>query len=450
MLNITIDNMIRIRAAEINCYPELKAKIQNDLTLDNPAYISALKRGRRPWRIPKHIKLWRYSEGVVSLPRGYMTTLSVELRKRGIDADISSKMILLPKIHFDSVIKLRDYQKDAIVKAVADLQGVIVGPCGCGKTQVGLEIIAQRKQPALWVCHTKELLYQTVDRATDYLGLKKEEIGVIGNGEHRMEEKLTIGLVQSLINMDLPADKWGLVIVDEGHRVPAETFNRVVNQLPASYRYALTATPSRQDTLTPVIFATMGPVLHTIPRDAVPTVTPRIEIIQTGCRAAGASYTEILDDLVKNPYRNELIVDVIMQNAAGNFCLVLSERIEHLLAIEKILNTRLPHARKAVITGQLGKKKRQEIMEAALQGKIDILLATQLAREGLDIPHLNRLFLVTPKRARGAVQQEIGRIMRPCAGKVDAVVFDFVDDCKMMVSQFRERKKVYRELGMVS
>ncbi len=152
---------------------------------------------------------------------------------------------------------------------------------------------------------------------------------------------------------------------------------------------------------------------------------------------------------MKNAYRNELIVDVIMQNAAGNFCLVLSERIEHLLAIEEILNSKLPHARKAVITGQLGKRKRQEIMEAAIQGKIDILLATQLAREGLDIPHLNRLFLVTPKRARGAVQQEIGRIMRPCAGKVDAVVFDFVDDCGMMVSQFRERKKVYRELGMV-
>lgn len=449
MLNITIDNMIRIRAAEINHYPELKAKIQNDLTLDNPAYISALKRGVRPWRIPRHIKLWRYKDGFVGLPRGYLDTLLEGIGTQSVlPIKLNFETVTLLKVVFNSTIELRPYQ-DAVISSIVTNQGVICGPCGCGKTQIGLEIIARKQQPALWICHTKELLEQTVSRAAECLVLDRKEIGVIGDGTSRMGDRLTVGLVQSLVKMELPVEKFGLIMVDEIHHAPSYTFDKVIQQFPAAYRYGLTATPERADGMTKAMFAVMGPLLCEITRDAVPTVTPRIEIVYTGCKAAGGTYTEILDYLVKNTYRNELITDVIAQNAANNFCLVLSERIEHLLAIEEILNTRLPHARKAVITGQMGKRKRQEIMEAALQGKIDILLATQLAREGLDIPHLNRLFLVTPKRARGAVQQEIGRIMRPCDGKVDAVVFDFVDDCKMLLSQFRERKKVYKELGMV-
>lgn len=77
------------------------------------------------------------------------------------------------------------------------------------------------------------------------------------------------------------------------------------------------------------------------------------------------------------------------------------------------------------------------------------LLATyQLAKEGLDIPRADRLFLVQPVRDATAIQQSVGRIMRPAPGKRDAIVYDFVDawvpTCQ---SQWSARKTVYRKLN---
>ena len=84
-----------------------------------------------------------------------------------------------------------------------------------------------------------------------------------------------------------------------------------------------------------------------------------------------------------------------------------------------------------------------------LKSPVRCLLATyQLAKEGLDIPRADRLFLVQPVRDATAIQQAVGRIMRPAPGKADALVYDFVDilvpTCK---SQFSARKTVYRKLN---
>jgi superfamily II DNA or RNA helicase len=109
----------------------------------------------------------------------------------------------------------------------------------------------------------------------------------------------------------------------------------------------------------------------------------------------------------------------------------------------------LPNFRIVILTGSVKKKERNEIMERAKNKEIDILLATQLAREGLDIPHLNRLFLTFPKKSPSSVQQEVGRIMRPSDGKIDAVVYDFFDHQNgILRSQFNKRQSIYRDLKM--
>ena len=77
------------------------------------------------------------------------------------------------------------------------------------------------------------------------------------------------------------------------------------------------------------------------------------------------------------------------------------------------------------------------------------LLATyQLAKEGLDIPRADRLYLVQPVRDKVAVEQAVGRIMRPAPGKTDTLVYDFIDDkvptCR---SQYAARRRVYKQLN---
>ena len=82
------------------------------------------------------------------------------------------------------------------------------------------------------------------------------------------------------------------------------------------------------------------------------------------------------------------------------------------------------------------------------EGRAHCLLATyQLAKEGLDIPRADRLFLVSSVRDRVTIQQSVGRIMRPAPDKADAVVYDFVDykvpQCR---AQYNARKRVYQDL----
>ena len=101
------------------------------------------------------------------------------------------------------------------------------------------------------------------------------------------------------------------------------------------------------------------------------------------------------------------------------------------------------------ICGQTGRKAREAAINRMRSGESHMLFATYaLAKEGLDIPRLERLYLCTPHRDKVAVQQSVGRIMRPAPGKEAPVVYDFVDEQEgLCMSQFRSRKTVYRKLG---
>ncbi|MFA7079115.1 MAG: helicase-related protein, partial [Syntrophomonas sp.] len=281
-----------------------------------------------------------------------------------------------------------------------------------------------------------------------------EEIGIIADGKVSIGPRLTVALVQTLSKIDFAkiSDKFGTVIVDEGHHIAATTFQDTVSRFPARYRLWCSATPEREDGLGKMVIASGGPIRYTIEDKDLPTVKPRLEIIESHYNGYlnVEDYAGMMTELVKNPGRNKLVVDIISHEAPGHYSLVLSDRIEHLVILKGRLAAALPTMRIEILTGQLPKKERTSIMEMAKAGRVDVLLATQLAREGLDLPHLDRLFLVSPKRAKGATQQEIGRIMRPCANKEDAVVFDFWDtQHPVFKAQFWKRRAVYQKLGIV-
>ncbi len=93
-------------------------------------------------------------------------------------------------------------------------------------------------------------------------------------------------------------------------------------------------------------------------------------------------------------------------------------------------------------------QKRQEIVERLRNKEFQVIFATNpLAEEGLDLPHLDRLFLTCPSRNKRKVIQAVGRIMRPCDGKEDAIVFDFIDsEVGILESQAKSRRRMYEEL----
>ncbi len=312
---------------------------------------------------------------------------------------------------------------------------------------MSMALIARRQQPALLIVHTRELAHQAMARAVAVLGLDEAEIGLVGDGQCRVGERLTVALVQTLAR-GIPSAllQVGHVIVDEAHHIAAEQMAAVVSQFPAQYILGLTATPYRRDGLGRVIHFYLGPVQARIDKAdlADRLIMPRIIKRDTRVRPDGDSFTELVSELVVWPERNALIVeDVAQAVAAGRRCLVLSDRVGHVQELTRLLHERGIAA--AALYGSLGKKARGQVVEDLGTGALDVAVATgSLVGEGFDCPRLDALFIATPVSFRGRVVQYLGRVSRTAPGKVDALVYDYTDDHPMLWASYRNRTGVYR------
>lgn len=100
------------------------------------------------------------------------------------------------------------------------------------------------------------------------------------------------------------------------------------------------------------------------------------------------------------------------------------------------------------MTTKKGKAEREQALDDMRTGKKKYLFATySLAKEGLDIPCLERLYLTTPQKDYAVITQSIGRIARTFEGKSDPVAYDFVDDIAYLVKSYKKRCTTYRKNG---
>jgi len=235
------------------------------------------------------------------------------------------------------------------------------------------------------------------------------------------------------------------VVVDECHHAPADTFSRVVGQLPARYLLGLSATPYRRDGLDAVISFYLGPVVAQMDERALADrlIKPHIIKRETGISVRGDGFTELVSRLTSDSGRNALIAgDVADAVAEGRRCLVLSDRVEHVEALATLLQAEGLDA--AALHGQQGKRERARVVTAASQGALDVVVATcSLVGEGFDCPRLDALFLATPVSYAGRIVQYIGRVSRTAPGKTDAVVYDYTDGHPMLWASWRKRAQVY-------
>jgi superfamily II DNA or RNA helicase len=210
----------------------------------------------------------------------------------------------------------------------------------------------------------------------------------------------------------------------------------------------LTATPRRKDGADNVFWYHIGPILFDASERRM---KPKIRRVYTDFRVVKTSQFNpamapralLVRFLVSSPPRNLAIADqIVLALKAGRKPLVLSERLKHLDALEQTITEACKAA--GLPTPSFGKyvggRKKGQLAEAA---KAQVVLATsQYAQEGLDIPALDTLFLTTPL---SDVEQAVGRILRPCAGKKEPIVVDFHDD---HVGMFK-RMADYREATYV-
>jgi len=237
-------------------------------------------------------------------------------------------------------------------------------------------------------------------------------------------------------------------VVHNCHHVPCQTLLSVLGALPARRRYGLTATPERDDGLTPLMHWALGPTISTIEhRDLASCgsiVLPTVRRVDTGWSppAEEASWASLISAMTEDPARNALIAaEVSAAVAAGRQVLVLSERVGHCRA----LATRLGGE---PLVGEATPKRRADLLDRARSGSLRVVCGTTVADEGLDIPGLDTVLLATPCRALGRIEQRIGRSMRPCDGKPPPQVIDLVDAWGPALGAWRRRAALYQRLGL--
>jgi superfamily II DNA or RNA helicase len=205
----------------------------------------------------------------------------------------------------------------------------------------------------------------------------------------------------------------------------------VLQQFPADFRYGVTATPDRRDGLGPFIELVIGPVRHTVTAEELHDdgilVVPEIVWLKTDFRCFADEWVDLISALVTNERRNHFILEAVLRLIDdGRRIIALSERVNHVEALADAINRSRPGAA-VVVTGSMGRKKSDAAMSRIMSGEARVLLSTKLADEGLDIPDLNALVLLTPTRNGGRTIQRAGRILRAVSGKSQPVIYDIVD-----------------------
>ncbi|MDH3347241.1 MAG: DEAD/DEAH box helicase [Desulfobulbaceae bacterium] len=420
---------------------EFTNHLKTVLTIDNPKYLAAQRYGRWIGKklLPK-LYFYREEEDLFYFPRGFGNqAVSLYRQECGEDPEIVDNRQLLPEISLSFQGELRPYQEDAVSVVSSRSFGVLEAATGSGKTIMALSVIAKRKQPTLIVVHSKELLYQWVERIEQFLGVTA---GKIGDGKFDIRP-VSVAIVNTARKRlaDLKGC-FGQIIVDECHRVPATLFTDVVSAFESYYMLGLSATAfCREDGMTKLIYLYMGDRLHSVDIKSLThsgaVVRPTFIIKETSfVYEFAGDYSKMIKALVENEQRNNRIsqdiADVVAKGHAGTI-LVVSDRVAHCQLLAEKLAAH--NVETAVLTGKTSSRRRMEIVEEVRNGTIAVLISTlQLIGEGFDCPGLSTLVLATPIKFEGRLLQVVGRIMRPADGK-KAQVIDYQD---VLVPLFRK------------
>lgn len=338
---------------------------------------------------------------------------------------------------------LREYQKEAVDIFYAQGSssggsGVIVFPCGAGKTIVGMGTMEKLKCQTLILTTNITAVRQWKDELLSKTYLAEDDIGEY-TGEIKEIKPVTISTYQILTHrkgkdVDFPHFKlfnsmdWGLIIYDEVHLLPAPVF-RVTAEIQAMRRLGLTATLVREDGLEEDVFSLIGPKKYDVPWK---------DLERQGWIAA-ATCTEI-----RVPMEGHQRVEYAMSSSKEQFR-IASENNNKYDAIEKILKihsedniliigqyinqleTLVDKINAPIITGKTPNSERINLYEQFKSGKIKRLIVSKVANFAIDLPDANVAIQVSGTfGSRQEEAQRLGRILRPKSDQGQAHFYSIV------------------------
>ena len=454
---MTVGNQLRIQEPTA----DLLGWCKKNMVLANPDYAKKVRMHLWLGNTPQKLYLMQWDGDTLVLPYGCLNTvLSMG------ECEVINDLPVPKEVDFGCSVPLYDYQeaaKEAMLKAY---YGILQSPAGSGKTQVGIALAAALGRKTLWLTHTRDLLSQSKNRAEQYMS--PSLTGTITEGRVQIGKAITFATVQTMCNLDLGRyrDVWDCIIVDECHRVAGTPtsvtqFSKVLNSLAARHKYGLSATVHRADGMIAATYALLGQIAYQVPDAAVSEKVMTVNVLPRPTHQGLSRefldtdgtiiYAKLVNFLADRYDRNELITADLVENR-NHYNLILSDRLSHL----EYLMKHLPHDLRdqaVMVDGKMTSKKAKAMREQAIedmrQGRKRYLFATySLAKEGLDIPRLDRLYLATPQKDYAVITQSIGRIARTFEGKSEPVVYDYVDEgIQYLVRSYKKRCATYRKCG---
>ena len=321
--------------------------------------------------------------------------------------------------------ELRPYQRDAVEGFWAGGSGVVVLPCGAGKTIVGAAAMAHAKATTLilvtntvsarqWKAELLARTNLTEDEIGEYSGARKE-IRPVTIATYQVMTTKRKGVFPHLEVFD--TRDWGLIIYDEVHLLPAPIF-RFTADIQSRRRLGLTATLIREDGREGDVFTLIGPKRYDAPWREVEAqgwIAPAecVEVRVTLPDSERLVYATAEPDdryrLAATTGEKTRLVEQLIERHADEQILVIGQYLDQLAEIAE-------HVGAPTITGETGVKERERLFEAFRRGEERVLVVSKVANFSVDLPEASVAIQVSGSfGSRQEEAQRLGRLLRPKA-----------------------------------
>lgn len=429
------------------------------LTADTPALLEELLIKQEL----KQLGLLRTDEASASVPPENRGLLKQELTRLGYPVVDTVGYLAGNQLRFSLrqgqvKLQLRDYQIEAAdaFEGADGLggSGVLVLPCGAGKTVIGMAVMNRLQCEVLiltsnttsvrqWIKELKQKTDIPVDSIGEYSGQKKEV------------RPITVATYQILTHrrskdgefehMKLLSErKWGLIVYDEVHLLPAPVF-RATADIQATRRLGLTATLVREDGCERDVFSLIGPKRYDMPWkeleqqgwiaqvDCVELRLPMTnELMERSMRAEGRLQYRIA---AENPAKLEAVRSLLQRHSSLP-TLIIGQYLDQLRALARELGVPL-------ITGSMSQAERVRWFDAFRKGTIRTLLVSKVANFAVDLPDAAVAIEVSGSfGSRQEEAQRLGRILRPKSGENKAYFYALVTENSKEID-FAARRQLF-------
>ena len=327
-----------------------------------------------------------------------------------------------------SVVENDHFSVRAYQQAAADGfwnggSGVVVLPCGAGKTVVGMAAMARAQATTLILVTNTVSARQWRDELLARTSLRPDDIGEY-SGERKEIRPVTIATYQVMISktkgeyrhLDVfDAQDWGLVIYDEVHLLPAPVF-RATADLQSRRRLGLTATLIREDGRETDVFTLIGPKRYDVPwkdLEAQGWIAPaecievRVTLTDDERMSYALSEPDVSYRIGSTALSKVEVVKALVAKHPDDLVLVIGQFIEQLEQLAF-------HLKAPIITGKTPTKERQRLYEAFRQGEERLLVVSKVANFSIDLPDASVAIQVSGTfGSRQEEAQRLGRILRP-------------------------------------